>query len=412
MVRLFLLFCRCTRVCNSIILPAAVLRILIHLFLLSLVRMSYCILFGAQHGRNVMVNVSVPVSVSSVFDRFFSMSHKTTAKVVSTFAAWLSFFIWKKFWLSAIPPCSISSLLLLLSWVLLSSDWILWIFSGKFKCKKKKTTCHLETHTVLHIICIRTHLKMGITLWWALMVLFLFCPDASERWIISPLRHFPTCHHAVAPMWQPASCSSGVQFHCWRQKPCHGRWGLPTPNTHPLYKRPSGQTWLVVHEPEVALTVPSLAVLKPWQTSYVLKQALDKLLSDPEMHSFQLFFLTALLIWATQIKPWSHRGKTAEAANEFSSSNSEISAEVAAYADVAKQIIDLAVFGAAQNRSYNRLAHFTDTIGSRVSGSRSLEMAIKYMYSAMTQDGLDVHLGKETGSRIRIRQDLIWFQEF
>lgn len=75
-------------------------------------------------------------------------------------------------------------------------------------------------------------------------------------------------------------------------------------------------------------------------------------------------------------------------------------AEVAAYADVAKQIIDLAVFGAAQNRSYDRLARFTDTIGNRVSGSHSLEMAIKYMYSAMTQDGLDVHLGELTDSRM------------
>lgn len=91
---------------------------------------------------------------------------------------------------------------------------------------------------------------------------------------------------------------------------------------------------------------------------------------------------------------------------------SEISAEVAAYADVAKQIIDLAVFGAAQNRSYNRLAHFTDTVGNRVSGSHSLEMAIKYMYSAMAQDGLDVHLGELAGSRIRFRLERISFQEF
>ncbi|KAM9309420.1 carboxypeptidase Q-like [Pholidichthys leucotaenia] len=70
----------------------------------------------------------------------------------------------------------------------------------------------------------------------------------------------------------------------------------------------------------------------------------------------------------------------------------DTAAEVAGYADVAKQIIDLALSGAAQNRSYRRLADFTDTIGNRVSGSHSLEMAIKYMYNAMTQDGLDVHL--------------------
>ncbi|KAG8010203.1 Carboxypeptidase Q [Nibea albiflora] len=71
---------------------------------------------------------------------------------------------------------------------------------------------------------------------------------------------------------------------------------------------------------------------------------------------------------------------------------SDVVAEVAGYADVAKKIIDLAVFGAAQNRSYRRLADFTDTIGNRVSGSHNLELAIKYMYNAITQDGLDVHL--------------------
>lgn len=63
---------------------------------------------------------------------------------------------------------------------------------------------------------------------------------------------------------------------------------------------------------------------------------------------------------------------------------------------MAKRIIDLAVFGAARNRSYTRLADFTDTIGNRVSGSDNLNMAIKYMYSAMAKDGLDVHLGERS----------------
>lgn len=76
----------------------------------------------------------------------------------------------------------------------------------------------------------------------------------------------------------------------------------------------------------------------------------------------------------------------------------DVATEVAAYADVAKQIIDLAVFGDAQNRSYRRLADFTDTIGNRVSGSANLEMAIKYMHNAMTQNGLDAHLGKHVWS--------------
>lgn len=52
------------------------------------------------------------------------------------------------------------------------------------------------------------------------------------------------------------------------------------------------------------------------------------------------------------------------------------------------------MFGAAQNRSHRRLSDFTDTIGNRVSGSDNLEKAINYMYKAMTQDGLDVHLGE------------------
>lgn len=71
----------------------------------------------------------------------------------------------------------------------------------------------------------------------------------------------------------------------------------------------------------------------------------------------------------------------------------EIAQEVAGYTDVAKRIIELAVYGKAQNRSYEKLAAFTDTVGSRVSGSHSLERAIKYMHDALRLDGLEnVHL--------------------
>ncbi|MED6267004.1 hypothetical protein CHARACLAT_007758, partial [Characodon lateralis] len=80
------------------------------------------------------------------------------------------------------------------------------------------------------------------------------------------------------------------------------------------------------------------------------------------------------------------------ASNETIKKAPDIAAEVGRYADLAKHIIELAVFGAAQNRSYRRLADFADTVGNRVSGSQNLEMAIKYMHNAMTQDGLDVHL--------------------
>ena len=75
-------------------------------------------------------------------------------------------------------------------------------------------------------------------------------------------------------------------------------------------------------------------------------------------------------------------------------SAADVAEEVAAYTEVAKQIIELAVSGAAQNRSYTRLADFTDTIGTRVSGSPNLDKAIEYMYNAMKQDGLDVHRGE------------------
>ncbi|KAM3614326.1 uncharacterized protein V6R79_012799 [Siganus canaliculatus] len=108
---------------------------------------------------------------------------------------------------------------------------------------------------------------------------------------------------------------------------------------------------------------------------------------------------------------WSIR--SADVSNHTAENVSRIVAEVAGYADVAKQIIDLAVFGAAQNRSYNRLADFTDTIGNRISGSQNLDLAIKYIYNAIKQDGLDVHLepakiphwvrGKESAEMIEPR---------
>lgn len=65
-----------------------------------------------------------------------------------------------------------------------------------------------------------------------------------------------------------------------------------------------------------------------------------------------------------------------------------IKEEVAGYKDVAKSIINLAIYGSAQNRSYERLALFVDTIGNRVSGSDNLKKAIKYMYNALQEDQL------------------------
>ena len=46
------------------------------------------------------------------------------------------------------------------------------------------------------------------------------------------------------------------------------------------------------------------------------------------------------------------------------------------FSDIAKDIIELAVHGKAQNESYNRLANFTDKFGPRLAGSQALEDAI------------------------------------
>uniref|UniRef100_F6PX15 Carboxypeptidase Q n=1 Tax=Monodelphis domestica TaxID=13616 RepID=F6PX15_MONDO len=71
----------------------------------------------------------------------------------------------------------------------------------------------------------------------------------------------------------------------------------------------------------------------------------------------------------------------------------EIKEEIAGYQDAAKAIIDLAVCGKAQNRSFERLALFVDTVGHRLSGSKNLEKAIQIMYQNLIEDGLEnVHL--------------------
>lgn len=108
------------------------------------------------------------------------------------------------------------------------------------------------------------------------------------------------------------------------------------------------------------------------------------------MH-FILSFITFLYIasYLCTCHPHTFQPK---ATTDASKKALKVSEEVAAYADVAKKIINLAVYGDARNRSYRRLADFTDTIGNRVSGSKNLEMAINYMYKALTSDGLDVHL--------------------
>ncbi|XP_049709844.1 carboxypeptidase Q isoform X1 [Elephas maximus indicus] len=71
----------------------------------------------------------------------------------------------------------------------------------------------------------------------------------------------------------------------------------------------------------------------------------------------------------------------------------EIKEEIASYGDVAKAIINHAVYGKAQNRSYERLALLVYAVGPRLSGSKNLEKAIQIMYQNLREDGLEnVHL--------------------
>lgn len=71
----------------------------------------------------------------------------------------------------------------------------------------------------------------------------------------------------------------------------------------------------------------------------------------------------------------------------------EIKEEIASYKDVAEAIINLAVYGQSQNRSYERLALLVDAVGPRLSGSNNLEKAIQIMYRNLQENGLDnVHL--------------------
>lgn len=99
---------------------------------------------------------------------------------------------------------------------------------------------------------------------------------------------------------------------------------------------------------------------------------------------FLIFFMNLLPRYA---------GKSLSRDGNYPKAFEGIRNEIAGYYDVAKAIIDLAVHGKAQNRSYERLAVFADTIGPRLSGSANLDAAIKYMYSALQKDGLEnVHL--------------------
>ncbi|XP_004580675.2 carboxypeptidase Q [Ochotona princeps] len=86
-------------------------------------------------------------------------------------------------------------------------------------------------------------------------------------------------------------------------------------------------------------------------------------------------------------------GKAINKSNISQRTFEEIKEEIASYRDVAKAIINRTVYGESQNRSYERLALLVDTVGPRLSGSKSLEKAIQIMYQNLQENGLDnVHL--------------------
>ncbi len=64
----------------------------------------------------------------------------------------------------------------------------------------------------------------------------------------------------------------------------------------------------------------------------------------------------------------------------------EIAAQIAAYQDVAAQLIDAAL---ADSVAYERLAYMADTFGPRFSGTQELEDAIDWILEMMEADGLD-----------------------
>ena len=63
--------------------------------------------------------------------------------------------------------------------------------------------------------------------------------------------------------------------------------------------------------------------------------------------------------------------------------------EIKSYQDIAYQITNYSISGPGADQSYKRLATFTDSFGSRLSGTQNLENAIDYMLGQLTNDNLD-----------------------
>ncbi|XP_046350835.2 carboxypeptidase Q-like [Haliotis rufescens] len=88
---------------------------------------------------------------------------------------------------------------------------------------------------------------------------------------------------------------------------------------------------------------------------------------------FTLLVLTAALMQAASIPLTFHSVKD----------------EIESHRADAERIINLVVNGSAKGQTYNRLAEFVDTFGSRIAGSQNLENAIDYMMKKLKEDGLE-----------------------
>ena len=96
-------------------------------------------------------------------------------------------------------------------------------------------------------------------------------------------------------------------------------------------------------------------------------------------HLLMPTFLLLAVIGSSMAAPTAHRKPV--------QLDPKIVQEIQSYQSIADDIINYSLHGPGENQSYNRLALFTDTFGSRISGSQNLENAIDYMLVQLEKDG-------------------------
>ncbi|XP_027417287.1 carboxypeptidase Q isoform X1 [Bos indicus] len=124
----------------------------------------------------------------------------------------------------------------------------------------------------------------------------------------------------------------------------------------------------------------------------MLQPVLEKMILGRKLTGKTMKFLLFMFVGVVHLLPLAS-GKAIYGNGPSQRTFQEIKEEIAHYGDVAKSIINLTVYGKAQNRSYERLALLVDTVGPRLSGSKNLERAIEIMQQNLKGDGLEnVHL--------------------